>query len=219
MFLGHYGVALAAKRASPETSLGVLVLAAQWLDLLWPILLLLGVERVAIAPGITRMVPLDFLHYPWSHSLLMVLLWAALLGGAVAWRLGFRAGSVVALCVASHWFLDVLMHRPDLPLLPGSDARLGLGLWNSPVATVVLEAAFFLGGLWVYLRTTEPADRVGRWSFWAWVAFLTAIEVGNFTGPPPPSATAVARVTLLLWLLVPWTAWFDRHRRVRAGTG
>jgi hypothetical protein len=219
MFLGHYGVALAAKRAAPEASLGLLVLAAQWLDGIWPIFLLLGWERVAIVPGITRMVPMDFLHYPWSHSLLMVGLWSVLLGGAVAWRMGFRAGTVVGLCVASHWFLDVLMHRPDLPLLPGGQARLGLGLWNSPVATVGLEVPFFLGGLWIYRRTTQPSDRVGGWSFWAWTAFLAVVEVGNLTGPPPPSVAAIAWVTLLLWLLVPWAAWFDRHRRVRAGTG
>jgi len=219
MFLGHYGVALAAKRAAPENSLGTLVLAAQWLDGIWPIFLLLGWERVEIVPGITRMAPMDFEYYPWSHSLLMAVIWSVLLGGIVAWRVGLRAGTVAGLCVSSHWFLDVLMHRPDLPLYPGGQARLGLGLWNSVAATWVLEALFFLGGLWVYVRTTAPEDRVGRWSFWAWVAFMLVIEVANLTGPPPPSVTAIAWVSLLLWGLVPWTAWFDRHRRIRIGTG
>jgi hypothetical protein len=219
VFLGHYGVALAAKRAAPENSMGVLVLAAQWLDGIWPIFLLLGWERVAIVPGITRMVPLDFESYPWSHSLLMTAVWSALIGGVVTWRVGFRAGTVAGLCVTSHWFLDVLMHRPDLPLYPGGTTRLGLGLWNSAAATWILEALFFLGGVWLYLRTTTAADRVGRWSFWAFVAFLAVIEVANFTGPPPPSVTAIAWVTLSLWLTIPWAAWFDRHRRIRLGTG
>jgi hypothetical protein len=217
MFLGHYGLALAAKRAAPETSLGTLVLAAQWSDLLWPIFLLLGWERVAIVPGITRMTPLDFVHYPWSHSLIMVLVWALLLGAVAGARTGLRAGVVVGLCVASHWFLDLLVHRPDLPLAPGVGTRLGLGLWNSPWATVLLEAFFFVGGFVLYTRTTAPADSAGRMGFALWVGFLALIEIFNLGGSPPPSPQAVAWVTLLLWLLVPWAAWFDRHRPVRSG--
>jgi membrane-bound metal-dependent hydrolase YbcI (DUF457 family) len=216
MFLGHYGVAFAARRASPGTSLGVLVLAAQWVDLLWPIFLLLGWERVRIAPGITRLTPLDFEHYPWTHSLAAAVVWALLLGGVAGWRAGRRAGLVVGACVASHWVLDLLVHRPDLPLLPGSAVRVGLGLWNVPAVALVLEAAFFFGGLALYLRSTEARSAGGRWGLAAFVVFLLVAEVSNLLGPPPPSATAVAWVSLSLWVLVPWAAAFDRRRAVRS---
>ena len=132
MFLGHFGVAFGAKRYAPTAGLGVLFLAAQFVDVLWPTLLLLGVERVAIVPGITTVTPLDFQHYPVSHSLAAVIGWAALLGGAYyAMFRSRRAAWVIAALVVSHWFLDLVVHRPDLPLAPGHEARLGLGLWNS----------------------------------------------------------------------------------------
>jgi len=215
MFIGHYGVAFAARRASPRTSLGVLVLAAQWLDLLWPIFLLLGWERVRIAPGNTRLTPLDFEYYPWTHSLAAAMVWALLVGGVIALRQGRRAGLVVAACVASHWVLDLLAHRPDLPLVPGGATRLGLGLWNVPSAALALEALLFFGGLGLYVRGTEPRTPGGRWGLVAFVAFLVLAEASNILGPPPPSVTAVAWVSLSLWLLVPWAGAFDRRRSLR----
>src|SRR6186997_681775 len=128
MFIGHFGVAFAAKRPAPRVSLGTLFLAAQFIDLLWPVLLLLGVERVRIAPGITRVTPLDFEHYPISHSLLAVLGWAVLVGGAhFLLRRERRAALIVAALVLSHWVLDLLMHRPDLPLAPGATVLVGFG--------------------------------------------------------------------------------------------
>jgi hypothetical protein len=215
MFIGHYGVAFAARRASPRTSLGVLVLAAQWVDLLWPIFLLLGWERVRIAPGNTRLTPLDFEYYPWTHSLAAALVWALLVGGAIALRQGRRAGLVVGACVASHWVLDLLVHRPDLPLMPGGATRVGLGLWNVPAAALALEALVFFGGLALYMRGTGPRTPGGRWGLVAFVAFLVLAEVSNILGPPPPSVTALAWVGLSLWLLVPWAAAFDRRRSLR----
>ncbi len=216
MFIGHYGVAFAAKRASPSTSLGVLILAAQWLDLLWPIFLLLGWERVRIDPGNTRLTPRDFEHYPWTPSLAAAVVWALVVGGIAGARQGRRAGLVVGACVASHWFLDLLVHRPDLQLVPWAGVRLGLALWNVPAAALLLEALFFFGGLGLYLRTTEARTAGGRWGLVALVAFLLLAEVSNLLGPPPPSATAVAWVSLLLWVLVPWAAAFDRRRSPRA---
>jgi membrane-bound metal-dependent hydrolase YbcI (DUF457 family) len=132
MFIGHFGVALAGKRAAPKTSLGTLILAAQFLDLLWPVFLLLGIEHVEIAPGITRVSAMNFTDYPISHSLLMALVWSALVGGVYyGLRRDRRAAWVVAALVLSHWVLDFIVHRPDLPLWPGGQARAGLGLWNS----------------------------------------------------------------------------------------
>ena len=215
MFLGHYGLALAAKRAAPRTSLGTLAFAAQFLDQLWPFLLLAGVERVKITPGITAANALEFEHYPISHSLLTAALWAALVGGIYAAVRKYGRGAwVVGGLVLSHWFLDLPMHRPDLPLWPGSDVKVGLGLWNSIPITLVAEIGVFAVGLVVYLRTTRARDAIGRWAPWGLAALLVAIFVGSALGPPPPSAQAVAYSSLGLWLFVAMAWWADRHREV-----
>src|SRR5512139_3691369 len=138
MFLGHFAVGFAAKRLAPRASLGTLFLAAQFIDLLWPLLVLLGIERVRIAPGITTVTPLDFEHYPWSHSLFAVSVWGVLFATVYLFiRRDRRASLVLGLAVLSHWLLDFLVHRPDLPLLPGGE-RFGLGLWNSLAGTLVV---------------------------------------------------------------------------------
>lgn len=216
MFLGHYAVALSAKKAAPATSLGTSILAAQLLDVLWPMFLLLGWEHVRIDPGNTAVTPLDFVAYPASHSLLAVIGWAAA-AGVVYWlvRRYPRGALVVALLVVSHWLLDAVVHRPDLPLTPGGDARVGLGLWNSLPATLVVEFGLFALGVWLYTRVTEAVDAVGRWSFWSLVAVLALIYVASLFGGAPPGETEIAVVGLGLWLFVPWGYWIDRHRRLR----
>jgi hypothetical protein len=214
MFIGHFGVAFALKPAAPRVSLGMLFLSAQFVDLLWPVLLLTGAERVEIVPGITRMVPLDFVHYPITHSLVGAAGWAVLVGLMYALMRKYPAGAwVCGLAVLSHWVLDLLVHRPDLPLTPGESVRLGFGLWNHPVAAIALESAIFIAGLWLYCRATRTADRTGTWALVGLVAFLIAIHVGNIFGPPPPSAEAIAWVGHAQWLFVIWAFWVDRHRR------
>ena len=216
MFLGHFGVGFGAKTAAPKTSLGTLLLASQLIDLLWPTLLLVGVERVAITPGITRVVPLDFTHYPISHSLAAVLLWAVLFGVAYqALRRYPRGALVCGLAVVSHWLLDLLTHRPDLPLAPGSDARVGLGLWGSLPATLLVELAVFAIGVFLYVRTTRASDRTGTVALWALVGVLLVVYAGNILGPPPPSVSAIAWLGQAQWLLVAWGYWIDGHRRTR----
>ncbi|MBZ5588622.1 MAG: metal-dependent hydrolase [Acidobacteriia bacterium] len=212
MFIGHFGVGLGAKQFAPRVSLGTLLLSAQLVDLLWPVFLLVGLERVRIDPGNTAVTPLDFVLYPYTHSLLACLGWG-LLAGLVyfAARRDRRGASVVGLAVVSHWVLDWISHRPDLPLLPGGP-KVGLGLWNSVAATVLLEGAIFGLGLALYSRSTRARDRVGGWSLWALVVFLAAGYIGNLLGPPPPSEKALAWVGLAMWLLVPWGYWIDRHR-------
>lgn len=213
MFLGHYAVALGAKPFAPRTSLGTLAAAAVALDLIWPLLVLAGIERVRIVPGATAFTPLDFEFYPWSHSLLMALAWAALFGALYLAVRRDRCGAlVVAALVASHWALDVLVHRPDLPLLPGGGVRIGLGLWNSVPASVALELGLFALGAWLYERASRARDTIGRR---AWVALLAAallIFAGNAFGPPPPDARAIAWTGLAQWLFVAWAAWIDHHR-------
>jgi membrane-bound metal-dependent hydrolase YbcI (DUF457 family) len=212
VFIGHFAVAFAAKRAAPRASLGTLVLAAQFLDLLWPIFLLFGVERVEIRPGDTRFTPLHFEHYPISHSLATTLAWAAFFAAIYFWITRYRRGAlVVAAVVLSHWLLDWVTHRPDLPLYPGGPLA-GLGLWNNVVATMVVESLMFVVALAIYLRTTRAADRVGKWSFWSFVVFLAAAYLAAAFGPPPPDVRAVAWSMFGLWLLVAWGYWIDRHR-------
>jgi membrane-bound metal-dependent hydrolase YbcI (DUF457 family) len=216
MFVGHLAAALAAKPAEPRVPLGVAVAAAFGLDLLWPLLLLLGVESVRVNPGDTAFTNLAFDSYPWSHSLLLVLVWAAL-AGWMAWRglLTVRAGIVVGALVVSHWVLDALTHRPDLPLWPGGP-RVGLGLWYSIPATIVLEGTLLAVGVWLYLRATSPRDRVGRWALAGMIVLATVIWITQPWSPPPPSATAVALGAMALWLFPPWAHWIERHRAPRS---
>lgn len=216
MFLGHFAVAMAAKRAEPRVSLGTWFIAAQLADLLWPILVLLGVERVEVVPGITVVTPLDFVSYPWSHSLLMLATWGVLLGLIYAGR-GERglAGSLLAVLVLSHWILDVVSHRPDMPLAPGGGPKVGFGLWNSRPATLAVELGLMALGVAIYARTTAPRDRTGTWALWSLVGFLLAIYLGSVFGPPPPSSKAVAWTGVAMWLLIAWGYWIDRHRRPR----
>lgn len=212
MFLGHYGVALAAKRLAPDASLGTSVLAAQWADLLWPLLLVVGLEHVRIVPGLMAASPMDFVDYPISHSLLTVLAWGALVGGVYwAFKRRSRGAVVIAGLVVSHWVLDAVVHRPDLPLWPGSDVLVGGSLWQSVPVTVVLELAILGAGLAVYTRSTRPRDAVGRWGLRVMMLVLVAFFLSSFAAPPP-SVDALAYGGLTLWLFVPWAAWVDRHR-------
>jgi hypothetical protein len=216
MFLGHFAVALAAKRAAPRTSLGTLVLAAQLADLVWPLLLLAGLEVVRIDPGNTAFTPLDFVSYPYTHSLLATALWAAAAGGIALARSRYRAGAIaVAVAVASHWVLDVLAHRPDLPLGPGGP-KVGLGLWNHRTAAMALEVGLFAIGLGLYRGGFPARDGRGRWGLFGLALVLVAIYAASALGPPPPSEGAIAWAGLLTWLFVPWAAWIDRHRAPRS---
>lgn len=217
MFIGHFALGFGAKKAAPEVSLGTLFLACQFADLLWPSLVLAGVETVEIQPGATAATPLDFTHYPYSHSLVALLAWALL--GAFAYRVfrksRIKAAFIVGALVLSHWFLDVLAHRPDLPVTLTGPMRLGLGLWNSVPATVVVESLLFLAGVGLYARATEAIDRKGSFGFWGLAAFLMAVNFANLFGPPPPSPKAVAWAAQAMWLLVAWAYWVDRHRKPR----
>jgi membrane-bound metal-dependent hydrolase YbcI (DUF457 family) len=213
MFIGHYAVALAAKKASPRTSLGTLFLAAQLVDLLWPVFLLLGLEHVKIDPGNTAFTPLDFYDYPLTHSLAGAAAWSVLLG--VLYRLirkDARGSLVVGACVFSHWVLDFVTHRADLPLWFTGTARVGAGLWNSVPGTLLVEVGIFAAGIAVYLRTTRPRDRTGVFAFWSLVVVLLGIYSANLLGPPPPDPGMIAIAGNAAWLFVLWAYWVDKHR-------
>jgi hypothetical protein len=220
MFVGHLAVALGARQAAPRAPLGALIGAAFALDLVWPFFLFTGIEVVRIDPGNTAFTPLAFDYYPWSHSLSMAVVWAVAIGRIAAAALKqARAGLVIGITVLSHWLLDFVTHRPDLPLWPGGP-QVGAGLWNSIPLTLVVEGALFAGGVALYLRATRPRDALGTWSFWGLVLLTTAVWVSGPVSPPPPSETAIAVVALAMWLFPLWGWWIERHRiTTAAGQG
>ncbi|MFN8060929.1 MAG: hypothetical protein U0Q12_17360 [Vicinamibacterales bacterium] len=212
MFVGHLGVALGTKAVAPKVPLGSLVAAAFFLDLVWPVLLLVGVEQVRIDPGNTAFTPLAFTYYPFSHSLMMAWVWGILVGLFAAWRgLGPLAGLVLCGTVISHWILDLITHRPDLPLRPDGPS-FGLGLWNSIAGTIGVEGLLFGAAVWLYARRSTPSDGIGRWALWTLVGLVTAIWLSGPWSPPPPSELAVALVGLSMWLFPVWAGWIERHR-------
>jgi hypothetical protein len=216
MFLGHFGLAYAAKRAAPAASLGTLILAAQFADLIWPLLLLAGVERVDIVHGATPLLDLNFSSYPYSHSLAMLVLLGALFGGAhYAARRRARDALIIALLVPSHWLLDLVMHVPDLPVYPGASTLHGLGLWRSLPLSIALEFGVFACGLALYALKTRARDRIGSWGMWSLVAFLAAAYVASIVAGAPPDVGTLACSALIMWLLLPWAAWTDRHRATK----
>jgi len=213
VFIGHYALGLAAKRIAPRTSLGTLFLAPSLADLLWPVFLLLGWERVRVTGGANPFLTLTFDAYPLSHSLLTLIGWGVVLAVLYRWRSGdARAATVVALLVVSHWVLDFVTHVPDMPLYPGGPT-VGLGLWNSVAGTVIIEGSMFVAGAWIYVTTTRARDAVGRYALWALLAFLVVSYVASlFTGPPPTLQAIEFGGIVFGWLFVGWAAWADRHR-------
>jgi len=216
VFIGHFAVGFASKRAAPRASLGVLMAAPLFLDLLWPIFLIAGVESVRIEPGNTAVTPLDLHDYPWSHSLATSLAWSAVFAAAFWAATRYARGAIVlAVGVFSHFVLDFVTHRPDLPLYPGSPISVGLGLWNSRPATLAVECALFVVGVAIYARTTRAINRRGAVALWTLVGFLLLFYAANMFGPPPPSVDVIKYGGLTGWLFVPWAWWIDRNRVTR----
>lgn len=214
MFLGHFGVALGSKKMVPEISLGLLFISALFLDLLWPTLLLLNLEKVEINSASGNITPLNFTHYPYSHSLVMVMLWS-LLFGFICWLFtrNKRTGFILGLLVLSHWVLDLVVHIPDLPIYPGDSPLLGFGLWKSLVTTIVIEGFIFIVGIILYLRATRAKNKIGSIGFWIFIVFLTGIYIINLSSPPPPSVNTIAWAGQLQWILVLFAFWVDRNRK------
>lgn len=216
MFIGHFALGFAAKRAVPRVSLAMLFLAAQFADLLWPVLVLAGIEQVRIDPGNTVVTPLDFASYPWSHSLVMLVGWGVLVGGAYRGIAGGRRSFVVLWAlVVSHWVLDWVTHRADMPLYPHG-ARFGLGVWNSFPATIALEGALYAAGVFVYLRSTRPHVGSGRWAIGALAVALPVIYVANLLGGAPPSVTAIGVAGVAGGVVLTAWAWVADSQRIPA---
>jgi hypothetical protein len=211
MFIGHFALGYAAKKWAPQLSLGVLFAAVIFADLIWPVLVALGIEHVRIAPGYTASTPFEFISYPYSHSLLTLFLWGAILGWVAAPRM--PALALVVALVVSHWVLDFVTHVPDMPLYPGGP-KFGLGLWNWVSATVAVEVVMFAIGVWIYVKATRPRDRIGKWGFIGVTAFLLVGFLGDaVSSAVPPSVTALWTAALALGVLTIWLAWWtDKHR-------
>jgi hypothetical protein len=213
MFIAHYGAGLAAKRVTP-VSLGLLFMAVQFLDLLWPTFLLFNIEHAAINTQPNATVPLLFTYYPYSHSLIMAIVWS-LLFGAIYWlfKRNTRYAFILGLCVLSHWFLDFIVHLPDLPLYFGDNApKVGLQLWNYPVAENIVEGVLFILGLLLYSRSTKAKNKIGLYGFWGLIILLILVHLANIFSPPPTSITAVAWGAQGLWLFVLLAFWVDKNR-------
>ena len=216
MFIGHFAVGFGAKKAAPQVKLGTLFFAAQFLDLLWPLLLILGIENARISPGNTAFTPLDFYDYPFSHSLLTSIGWSIIIAGIYFYlKKNLRNSIIIGCTVFSHWLLDFLVHKPDLPIAPGIHTVLGLGLWNSSIGTIFVEGFLFLGATYIYTRATKPIDRIGNYAFWGLIAVLLISYVANIISPPPPNIKAVAYAGFAQWLFIVWAYWIDRHRQIR----
>lgn len=208
MFIGHYALGLGSKKFQDAPSLAMMFIAVQLLDLLWPVFTLVGLESFVIEPGNTKLTPLNFTSYPYSHSMLMAAIWGVMLAGIYISVTGNKRGAVIlGALVFSHWILDFVTHRPDLQLTPFSDTRVGLGLWNYPAAEVVLEFGMFFAGAIIYYRSADVQRKV---SYWLLIGFFTLFHVMNLLGPPPPSTIAVSWSANLLWLFVLWAWWVEK---------
>lgn len=213
MFIGHLGVGFGAKKIDKNPSLGTLLLAAQFLDLLWPIMILLGWEKVKIEPGNTVMTPLNFISYPFTHSLFGAFV-LAMLFGLIYFLIkkNYRSSILLSSLVMSHWVLDLISHRPDLQIIPWSEVRVGIGLWNHYAAAIVAETLIYLLGVFLYTRFTKPINRKGTIGMWGLVVFLAVIYLMNLFGSAPPSVNAIAIVGLFQWLIIAWAYWVDKNR-------
>jgi hypothetical protein len=206
MFTGHYSFSFAGKSVEKRIPLWLLFLAVQWIDVMWSIFVLLGIEKVRIVPGITASNALDLYYMPYTHSLLGVLCWSTLayVVCQIAPSLrGKRTGLILAAAVFSHWILDLIVHRPDLALYD-SVGKMGFGLWNYRGAAFALEMAVLFGGAAMLYRTAAHRGRLI-----GFVVFLAALQVfGTFFFPPPPSDYAAASTAFVSYIVLALAAWW-----------
>ncbi|WP_159730863.1 metal-dependent hydrolase [Sphingobacterium sp. 18053] len=217
MFIGHFGLSFAAKKVAPKVSLAALFIATQFVDILWPVLVLSKIETVTITPGYTKMNAFEFLHFPYTHSLFMGLVWGVITALLYAFfKKDTRGAIVIGLCVLSHWFFDLIVHTTDLPITPFGESKVGFGLWNHLVATVLIETIIFFGGLFIYTSITKAKNKKGTWGLWSLVVFLLLISLNNAFGPTPTQADTTLFISLiiLMAIIIVLAGWVDKNREV-----
>jgi len=212
MLVGHLAVGFISKRIEPKLSLGTCLLAPLLADLLLFVFVILGIEQIEFGSGSGAAQFLHAINIGYSHSLLMGVVWAALLAGAYyALRHSVRAASILVAGVISHWVLDVISHQPDMPLAPGVNTELGFRLWSSIPATLAIEGGLWVVALIAYARM--PARRSWPWwiVFGAGVLLLTLSWIGNISGPPPANPRTAPMASLIfITLVVAWGHWLNR---------
>jgi membrane-bound metal-dependent hydrolase YbcI (DUF457 family) len=216
MFIGHFAVGYGAKRYAPRAPLWALMAAPLLADILWTVFLLTGWEHARIRVGDTRYTPLDLYDFPWSHSLVMLVVWATVLGaGYFLWKRDWAGVLAIWIGVVSHWALDWITHRADMPLYPGGP-KFGLGLWNSIAGTMAVEIMMLAVGVGTYARATRARDWIGRYFFWGYVVVLMIFYVGDRFGRQPSSVNEIAWTGVILTVvMLVWAGWFDAHREAR----
>jgi hypothetical protein len=217
MFIGHFGLSFVAKKAAPKVSLATLFVATQFVDILWPFLLVFNVEKVAVVPGYTKTNAFEFLYFPYTHSLLMGVVWG-LVTGAVYWlfKRDKQGAIVIGLCVLSHWFLDLVVHVADLPLSPFGDYKVGFGLWNYVVITLMVELLLFVGGAFFYASFTKAKNWIGKWVLWILVILLVLVQFSNTFGPAPSGSlmTLLFSFVILMAIIISLAYWVDKNREL-----
>lgn len=214
MFIGHYAPALVVAARPKAAGLGTLFVAAQLVDIGFAVLLIPGVEAMRIVPGITAMNPMDLYHMPYTHSLLGAIIWAKLFG-LLVWAFTRRKAAAIgaALVVLSHWFIDLVVHIPDLTLY-GAPPRLGFGLWNHPLVAMPLELVLIGTALAYYIRSTRAPS--GNIRVWILAGFLLIFQTFDWFGPKEPvySPTIPATMLAAYALLAATAAWAGGNRTI-----
>lgn len=222
MFIGHFGLSFGAKKVAPAVSLGTMFIATQFVDILWPFFLITDVEHVNIVPGYTEMNAFEFIHYPYTHSLLMGIVWGIVLGG-IYWiiKRDLKSSMIVGAAVLSHWFLDLIVHVPDLPFTPWGESKAGMGLWNHLALTLILEGIIFAVGIYFYISATRAKNRIGSWGLWALVFLLIVTTVGSIVGPPPSGSLMGMFVSfnVLMLIVIGLAYWVDANREPATSFG
>jgi len=215
MFIEHFGLSFGSKKIAPQVSLGTMLIATQFVDILWPFFLVAGAEQMAVVPGYTAYGPFEFVHYPYTHSLFMNVVWG-LVAGAVYGLIkkDWKGALIVGLGVLSHWFLDLIVHIPDLPWSPWGQSKVGFGLWNHVAATWIIESIIFFGGVYFYTSATKAKNNKGRWGLWTLVTLLFLFAVSSFFSPPPSGSlvTLLISMCILMGVIVALGYWVDSNR-------
>ncbi len=219
MFIGHYAAALALKKSDKKLSLGLTFFAVFFVEIVWAVLVLVGVEKVNIVPGFTKYNDLQLVYFPYSHGLVATIFWGVLIYAMFRFLPNVfgssrkRAAAVMAIAIVSHFILDLVTHTTDLPLLTNNGVMLGFGLWNNVPATLIVEQTIFLGGLAVYYRSTSGVGFLGKYGMAIFAVVLILLNLASLFGEPPPSGAVVAVLVLVYVPLFSVIAfWLDRKR-------